>query len=133
MAISGVEIKHPVVRRLFESFETDAEAFRDTLDDEIVWYPIEANRSPQYGIDAAMQDRQDWVDTWDEHEFVIEEVIENGDNIVIALHITGRGRSSGATVDVRFFPHIRVRDGKIVYIYDHETRAEALDAAGLTG
>ena len=133
MAISGAAINHPVVRRFFEAFETDADAFRQTLDPEIVWYPIEANRSPERGINAAMRDRQDWIDTWDEHEFEIEEVIENGDDLVIALHITGRGRSSGATVDERFYPHIRVHNGKIVYIYDHETRAEALDAAGLTG
>jgi hypothetical protein len=63
MALSAVEIKHPVVRLFFEAFETDAEGFRDTLDPEIVWHPIEANRSAEHGIDAAMQDRQDWIDT----------------------------------------------------------------------
>jgi hypothetical protein len=40
--------------------------------------------------------------------------------------------ASGVKVDLRFYAQIKVRDGKVVYIYDHEDRAAALEAAGLS-
>ncbi len=55
------------------------------------------------------------------------------DDVVALIHIAGLGRASGATTDVRFYAQVKVRDGKIVYIYDHEDRAAALEAAGVPG
>jgi ketosteroid isomerase-like protein len=49
------------------------------------------------------------------------------------VHLTGRGKTSGAKVDVRVHFHLKVRDGKIVYVYEHLDKAEALEAAGLVG
>jgi len=49
------------------------------------------------------------------------------------IHIAGLGRASGATTDVPLYAQVKVRDGKIVYIYDHEDRAAALEAAGVPG
>jgi hypothetical protein len=40
-------------------------------------------------------------------------------------------QGSGVEADVRFFAQFKVREGKVVYIYDHDDRAEALQAAGL--
>ena len=54
-----------------------------------------------------------------------------GDSVVLAVHIAGRGKTSGAEVDVRFYPHFKLRDDKVVYIYDYADRAEALAAGGL--
>jgi ketosteroid isomerase-like protein len=62
----------------------------------------------------------------------VEEVIEDGDSVVALIHIQARGKGSGVQVDVRFYAQIKVRDGKIVYIYDHEDREAALEAAGLS-
>jgi ketosteroid isomerase-like protein len=89
------------------------------------------NEAPTKGIEAAMWDINQWLDAWDEHRLDLEEVIEDGDNVVASVHIKARGKASGVEVDVRFYPHIKVRDGKVVYIYDHEDREEALEAAGL--
>jgi ketosteroid isomerase-like protein len=62
----------------------------------------------------------------------VEEVIEDGDAVVAGVHIKARGQASGVEADVRFFAQFKVRDGKVVYIYDHEDRAAALEAAGLS-
>jgi ketosteroid isomerase-like protein len=128
-----VEIRNEVVRRFFSEFEGDDEAFRETLHPEIEWYPIEENRTPTFGVHAAMWNRNAWLEAWDEHTFHLEEVIESGDSVVVGVHITARGRGSGIEVDVRFYAQMKVRDGKIVYIYDHEDRTAALEAAGLSG
>ena len=63
----------------------------------------------------------------------VDEVVEEGDDVVVLIHIMGRGRQSGVTTDVRFYAQVKARDGKIAYIYDHEERKAALKAAGLRG
>lgn len=124
-------MRNEVVRRWFWAFENDAEAFRDALHPEIEWFPIEENHTPSYGIEAAMRNRNQWLDTWDEHRFDLEEVFEEGDSVVASVHITARGKGSGVKVDVRFHAQFKVKDDKVVFIFDHEDKAVALEAAGL--
>ena len=50
---------------------------------------------------------------------------------VLAVHIVARGKTNGAEVDVRFYPHFKLRDDRVVYIYDYADRAQALAAVGL--
>jgi ketosteroid isomerase-like protein len=130
---ANAEVRNEAVRRLFAAFEGEDDAFRAALHPEIEWYPIEENRTPTRGIEAALWNRNQWLDTWDEHELDLEEVIEDGDNVVAHVHIKARGQGSGVEADVRFFAQFKVRDGKVAYIYDHEDRAGALEAAGLSG
>ncbi len=132
MSRESVEVRNEAVRKFFAAFESDDETFRETLHSDIEWYPIEENRTPTLGVDAALWNRNTWLDTWDEHRFELEEVVEEGDSVVAHVHITARGRGSGVEVDVRFFAQFKVQDGKVIYIYDHEDRAEALEAAGLS-
>jgi ketosteroid isomerase-like protein len=131
MSQENVEVRNEVVRRWFWAFENDTQAFRDTLHPDIEWFPIEEDNTPNYGVEAAMRNRNQWLDTWDEHRFDPEEMIEEGDSIVVLVHITARGKTSGVQVDVRFYAHFKVRDDKVVYIFDHEDRAAALEAVGL--
>ena len=35
-------------------------------------------------------------------------------------------------VDLRLYLHFKLRDGKIVYLYEYADRGEALEAAGLS-
>lgn len=125
-------MRNEAVRRLFSAFEGEDDAFRAALHPEIEWYPIEENRTPTRGVDAALRNRNEWLDTWDEHELTVEEVIEDGDDVVAVVHITARGQGSGIETKVRFYAQFKVRDGKVAYIYDHEHRAAALEAAGLS-
>jgi hypothetical protein len=120
-----------VLRRWFWAFENDAQAFRETLHPEIEWYPIEEHKTPNLGVEAAVRNRNEWLDTWDSHRLDWEVVAEEGENFVVLVHITARGKSSGVEVDVRFYAQFKVRDSKVAYIYDHEDREAALEAVGL--
>jgi len=120
-----------IVRRFLWAFENDMDAFRDILHPEIEWFPIEENQGRLYGVEAAMRNRNEWLDTWDEHRFDLEEMIEQGDSVVALVHITARGKASGVETDVRFYAQIKMRDHRIVYIFDHRDRANALEAARL--
>jgi ketosteroid isomerase-like protein len=131
VSVESVEMRNEAVRRFVSAFEGEDDAFRAALHPEIEWYPIEENRTPTRGVDAALRNRSEWLDTWDEHELTVEEVIEDGDDIVAVVHITARGHGSGIETNVRFYAQFKVRDEKVAYIYDHEDRAAALKAAGL--
>jgi ketosteroid isomerase-like protein len=127
----NVELRNEAVRRFLAAFEDDDDAFGETLDPEIEWCPIDENRVPLHGVAAAVRNRNAWLETWDEHRLDVDDVVEEGEEVVASIHIAARGKLSGAAADVRFYAQIKVRDGKIAYIYDHEDRAAALEAAGL--
>jgi len=127
----NVPLRNEAVRRFLAAFEEDDDTFRQTLHPEIEWCPIEENRVPLHGGEAALRNRNGWLDTWDEHRLDVDEVAEEGDDVVGLIHLAGLGRGSGARGDVRFYAQFKVRDGKVAYIYGHEDRAAALEAAGL--
>ena len=55
-----------------------------------------------------------------------------GDAVLVQVHYSGAGKSSGAPVDLEAFGLFKFRDGKVVEFRDYETKAEALEAAGLS-
>src|SRR5512133_1991124 len=125
------EEKVEVVRRFLWAFENDTDAFRQTLHPEIEWSPFEESHTPSHGVEGAMRIRNQWLDTWDEHRIDLEELIEEGESAVASIHVTAQGKASGVAVNVRLHGHFKVRDEKVIYLYEHEDRAAALEAAGL--
>jgi ketosteroid isomerase-like protein len=121
-----------VVQTWFESFVDDADTFQDTLHPEIEWFPFEDNHTPSYGVGGAMGIRTHWLDSWDEMEAEVENLVDAGEHVVASVHVTGRGKASGVEVDVRLHFHFKFRDNKIVYLFEHTDRAAALDAAGVS-
>jgi ketosteroid isomerase-like protein len=121
-----------LVQRWLGSFDSDADAFRDTLHPEIEWFPFEDNHRPSHGIEGGLRIREHWLESWDELRASLEGVVDQGDDVLASIHVTARGRGSGIEVDTRLHLHFKVRDEKIVYIYEHTDRRKALEAAGLS-
>ena len=132
MSQENVEVRSEAVRRWIWAFENDTDIFRSSLHPEIEWFPIEEDHTPTYGVEGAMRLRNEWLDTWDEHRVDLEDVIEEGENVVVLARVTARGKASGVEVDLRVHYQFKVRDDKVVYLYEHEDRQEALEAAGLS-
>jgi ketosteroid isomerase-like protein len=122
-----------LVRRWLWAYENDTAAFCEITHPEIEWAPFEENHTVFHGIDGAMRLRTEWLASWEEHRIEVEELWDRGDDVVASLHLTGRGRESGLEVDVRLYPHIKLREGRAIYVYEHQDRATALRAAGLEG
>jgi ketosteroid isomerase-like protein len=121
-----------IMRRWVWAFDNDTDTFRALLHPEIEWMPFEDNNTPSYGVDAAMRIRNGWLDAWDEHSADIDEMLDGGGEDVLGVAtLIGRGKASGVGVDVRLYGHFKVRDGKVVYIYEYQDRADALKAVGL--
>jgi ketosteroid isomerase-like protein len=72
-----------------------------------------------------------WDSEWEALETVAEEVIDAGDDVVIAVRYRGRGRVSGVEVDDRLFEVHTFRDGLCIRKIEFRERSEALEAAGL--
>ena len=120
------------VQAWFEAFNERRVRLSGHFASRDLWFPFEDNHSPSRGIDGAMRIRRHWLDSWSDQEVELEGLVGDGDNVVVTAHITTRGRGSGVEVDTRLHFHFGLRDGKVVHIYEHLNRAEALEAAGLS-
>jgi ketosteroid isomerase-like protein len=122
-----------IVRRWMWAFANDEQTFRQVTHPEIEWAPFEENHTVSHGLAGAIRIRTEWLDAWAEHHLEVEDTIDAGDDVVATVHLHTRGRESGVEVDVRLYGQFKVRDGKVVYLFEHEERAAALRAAGLAG
>ena len=85
------------------------------------------------GVDGIARFVQQIDEMWGKFEVELEEFIDGGDAVVVAVRISGMGRGSGATADMRVFNVWTLRDGKVIRLTGgYRDRAEALEAAGLS-
>jgi ketosteroid isomerase-like protein len=88
-------------------------------------------RETYHGIEGFMQFLADFAEAWDEFRWEPVEYHDLGDQVLVFIHLTARGRGSGIELDVDMAHLCDVRMGKLVR---HETfmdRSEALEAVGL--
>jgi ketosteroid isomerase-like protein len=71
-------------------------------------------------------------DVWDDFRFVPEQLIDAGNQVVVVVKLSGKGKGSGAPVDQRDTHVITLRDGKCVRLQVYPDHAEALKAVGLS-
>ena len=55
-----------------------------------------------------------------------------GDQAVTSVRFWGRGRESGAPVEIRETHVARLRDGMVLEVHEYRTKAEALEAVDLS-
>jgi ketosteroid isomerase-like protein len=125
-----------VVRQMWQVFaDAGLDAMTGFLDAEINWRAIEGAPDDvveMRGIEAARRYVQDWLDTFEGITSVTEELLDAGDDRVIAaLHVTGRAKLSGVETELRYAVLYTLREGKIVRVREYATREDALKAAGL--
>jgi ketosteroid isomerase-like protein len=90
------------------------------------------DHGPINGKDALRAFAQDWLDTFDDFRGEPVELIDAGEDTVIAvIRISGRAKLSGVETDLTYAELSTLRDGKIARGRQYFTRAEALEAAGL--
>jgi ketosteroid isomerase-like protein len=91
------------------------------------------DRGPIRGRAAIRAYMQDWFDTFDQLKGEPLELIDAGENQVIAvLRISGRAKLSGVETDLTYAALYTIREGKIARGREYWTREEALEAAGLS-
>jgi ketosteroid isomerase-like protein len=97
---------------------------------DVVWEV--GQELPARGPAAVREMWKRWNSEWEELDMVDEEFIDAGDNVVVVMHYRARGRLSGVAVEEREFEVHTFRDGQCVRKVTFGTRAEALEAVGLS-
>jgi uncharacterized protein len=123
------------MRAVIEAFNRrDVEALKALLvtDAEIVPIRAAMEGTVYRGPDAAEQWFAAIDESWEELRVEIEEARDGGDLVLGLGRIRGRGRESGAPIDVEAASVAYFRGGLITVLHNYTNRAEALEAAGLS-
>ena len=84
------------------------------------------------GRDAFIDNLAKLEESFNELRMEPLEIIDLGDQLVVVVSMRGQGHGSGAPVAMTFAQLWALRDGKAVSLRDFATKAEALEAAGLS-
>src|SRR6476660_2513933 len=125
-----------IVRNSLKAFaDGGLDAAAEFWHPDIDWRAIEGaldDAGEIHGTEAMRRYVHDWLDTFDNVTFVPEELLDVGDDRVVAVqHLSGRARLSGIETELRFAVVYTVRDGKIVRGREYNEKAEALEAVGM--
>jgi len=118
-------------RRCIEAYRSgDYEGALDYLAPDVVWEI--GQELPARGPDEVREVWRRWDAEWEELETEADEIIDAGDRLVVAVRYRGRGRVSGVEVNDLIFEVHTLRDGRCIRKIEFPTRAEALEAVGLS-
>jgi ketosteroid isomerase-like protein len=125
------------VRNMAEAINRgDPDTWAEYIADDIDYRAVEGapdDHGPIHGKDALRAYLQDWQDTFDDFTSEPVELIDAGeDNVIAVIQISGRAKLSGVETDLTYAALYTFREGKIVRGREYWTREEALEAAGLS-
>jgi len=110
----------------------DWESALGTYAEDVV---LDMSRMPGGGIHRGPSGVRDfyteWFGAWDDLQVDPERLIDVGDAVVMVIRVRGRGRTSGATVDIRAADFFEFENGMIVRHTGYPDAAEALREHGL--
>ena len=116
--------------------EAGVDAFLEYWAENTEWRSVPGDpvyRDPMLGKDAVRAYLQDWLDTFEDFRVEPVELIEVGTGQVVGtLRYSGRARHSDVKVDSLFAAVFVIRHRQIVDGGEHETQAQALEAAGVS-
>jgi ketosteroid isomerase-like protein len=123
-----------IVRRAIEAY--GHEGLDGTLrfyDPEIEWTStgdyIEAANSGHDGLRRYLGTMED---EFEDLRIEPVELIDAGERVISSVRFTGRGKTSGAPVEMTLISVGSVRDGLINRVRNYPSMAEALEAAGVS-
>jgi ketosteroid isomerase-like protein len=124
-----------LARKGYEAFNRrDADALADLCDPEVEFLSLIAESEGQVyrgheGVRAFLRQQDE---AFDAISAEIEEIIDFDDFLIISLCFRAHGRESGVPVEQHSWQAARIRANRILWWKFFRTRAEALEAAGLS-
>jgi ketosteroid isomerase-like protein len=124
-----------LIRRALEARdEGDVDAMLESMTDDVV---VDASRRV---LDPVVAEGHDGFrrfiafldEAWANQRIEPEEFIDAGDDVVVPVRLTSRGRGSGVIVNARAAWVVTFRGDKVARLSVYQTRAEALQAVGLS-
>src|SRR5262249_51784574 len=124
------------VRKSFEAFaDRGLDGLAESWDQNINWRAMEGapdDVGEMNGAEAMRRYVGDWLDMFDDFTLAIDELVDAGDDrVVAAQRVSGRAKASGIETELRFAVVYTLHDGKVVRGREYATRDQALEAVGL--
>jgi ketosteroid isomerase-like protein len=112
----------------------DYEAWIEGFDSECEFRPLRAQLEGEAyrGHSGLRQFMDDLTLEWEQVRFEVSEIRDVGDKVLVLIRFQGRGRASGADLDVPIGIVGKVRRGKITEARMFSDPHEALDAVGVS-
>ena len=130
-----------VVRRAYEALNrggAEAVISEGLWSPELVW-DFSPSGIPGLGVYRGFDEirtffEKDWFGAFpfEEWEVEVDELIDNGDQVIAVSRQRGRGGTSGVEAELEQAFIVTVRDGEIVQVEGYLDRDAALEAAGLS-
>ena len=124
-----------VVRRAWQHFVSTHGFAEELAAPDFVWDMSSFRDWPEQpyyeGIEGMYAFNRDWLEPFEDLEFVVEGYHEAGDDVVTVVRQHGRARASGVRVEMRYAVVTFVRDGLLARAKVYAEPGEALKAVGL--
>jgi ketosteroid isomerase-like protein len=126
------------VREAFDRFQAGDAGWADLVHPDVEW-DISAHPLPDVPNTGRGRDNlltavlATYLGGWLDYRSEIKEIIDAGDDVVLVLHETARLRDSGATLDRDIVQVWTVSGREWVFFRVFPTKAQALEAIGLSG
>jgi ketosteroid isomerase-like protein len=122
-----------IFREAFEASARTGEPVLDVLDPEVEIYDHDIPDAGVYrGHAGFLKWVEDWSEAWEEFTMEPQRWIDAGDQVVLVLQMTARGRGSGVEVKRRDALVWTIRDGKAFRVDYYNDESQALEAVGLS-
>ena len=127
-----------LVKRSFELFlRGDLEAWIETLDPYVGWdiytHPLPDVPNHGRGREALATDMMaTYLSGWMDYSAELKELVDAGDEVIAVVHETASMGGTGVALDRDLVQLWTVRDGRGVFLRVFQTKAEAVEAAGLS-
>jgi ketosteroid isomerase-like protein len=128
-----------LLRRGYAAFaEGDVDAVLELIDPDVevevrTGRPDVSEGEVYRGHEGFVRSFGEMMEVFDDFRIELEGLVEAGEQIIASVHVAGRGRASGITIDTRLFHVWSVRNGKAVRLVISNDREQALAAAGAAG
>jgi len=108
----------------------DDDGFAALMAEDVRYMPH--NESPLEGREQVLQYARSWSEAFDRFEWESSRLVDVGDYVVVSGRVVARGRGSGVEVSSNDAWVLRFRDGQVIECREYVTRADALEAVGLS-
>ena len=121
------------VRRQHEHFSETGQVLAEIYDSEAEWMAAreDPDAETHRGLEAIRGYFAQWAEMFEDIDFRAEELIDAGDKVFALTRFSGKGATSGASVEMEQAQVWTFREGKVVRVEEYFDRREALEAAGL--
>jgi ketosteroid isomerase-like protein len=132
MSKENVEVVHTA----FDAWNRgDVQAALDYIHPDVEW---EENPDVYPGLDRIyrghdgfLKRQRDAFDMWEWFKAEPQEIIDEGEHVVVLLRLRAKGRHSGLEVEMSVYDCFTFREGKVARHRLYSNRADALKAVGL--